>query len=64
MSVLAPEIKETLELPPKAHTVWVGEEDRVASFHEVENYQKRTFTCRDHFMGFLHTLQQRGFRFQ
>lgn len=49
---------------PKYHTVWVGEEDRIASFHAVKNYTMRTFDCHDYFIRFLQTLQQRGFRFQ
>lgn len=47
-----------------AHTVWVGEEDRIASFHEVDSYRMQTFSCHDHFISFLRSLQERGFRFQ
>lgn len=46
------------------HTVWVGEKDRIASFHEVDSYQLQTFSCHDHFISFLRSLQERGFRFQ
>lgn len=48
----------------KLHTVWIGEEDRIASFHAVKDYTMRTFECHDYFIHFLQTLQQRGFRFQ
>ena len=48
----------------KLHTVWIGEEDRIASFHAVEDYTARTFECHDYFIRFLQILQQRGFRFQ
>lgn len=48
----------------KAHTVWVGEEDRIASFHAVGTYKLRTFECHDFFMKYLCALQERGFRFQ
>lgn len=47
-----------------AQTVWVGEEDRVASFHPVDTYEQKSFDSRDFFFGYLHTLQARGFRFQ
>lgn len=53
-----------METVKSKHTVWVGEEDRIASFHAVEDYTMRTFDCHDYFIRFLQTLQQRGFRFQ
>lgn len=46
------------------HTVWVGEEDRVVSFHPVDTYKPQSFENREFFFGYLHTLQTRGFRFQ
>ena len=46
------------------HTVWVGEEDRIASFHAVGHYEPQTFSCHDYFINFLRSLQERGFRFQ
>lgn len=55
---------ETVKQNTDAHTVWVGEEDRIASFHEVESYQPQTFSCHDYFINFLRSLQERGFRFQ
>lgn len=48
----------------KIHTVWVGEEDRIASFHPVDSYELRSFTCHDYFIHYLRSLQERGFRFQ
>ena len=53
-----------MEITKRKHTVWVGEEDRIASFHAVEDYTMRTFDSHDYFIHFLQTLQQRGFRFQ
>lgn len=53
-----------LEQPSKVHTVWIGEEDRIVSFHAVDTYRLQTFACYDFFMKYLHTLQERGFRFQ
>lgn len=53
-----------LEQPGKTHRVWIGEEDRVASFHAVDTYELQTFACRDFFLKYLCTLQERGFRFQ
>ena len=46
------------------HTVWVEEEDRIASFHAVDSYEQKTFSCHDYFVKFLLSLQERGFRFQ
>jgi len=46
------------------HIVWLSEQDRIASFHHVEGYYTQTFTCHDFFMNFLHSLQERGYRFQ
>ena len=56
-------MEETTERP-KGHTVWVGEEDRIVSFHAVGTYQVQTFDCHDFFMKYLCALQERGFRFQ
>ncbi len=46
------------------HIVWIGEEDRIASFHAVDRYKRQTFTCHDYFIKYLRSLQERGFRFQ
>ena len=46
------------------HIVWLNEQDRIASFHHVEGYHIQTFHCHDFFMNFLHSLQERGYRFQ
>jgi len=46
------------------HIVWLSEQDRIASFHHVEGYNIQTFSCHDFFMSFLHSLQERGYRFQ
>ena len=55
---------ETVKQNTDVHTVWVGEEDRIASFHAVEHYEPQTFSCHDYFINFLRSLQERGFRFQ
>lgn len=47
-----------------AHVVWVSEEARIASFHPVEGYLPRRFWNHAFFMGYLHSLQRRSFRFQ
>jgi len=46
------------------HIVWLSERDRIASFHHVDGYEIQRFNCHDFFMKFLHSLQERGFRFQ
>lgn len=45
-------------------TVWLDEQQRIASFHSVEGYHQRDFVCYDFFMSFLQSLQERGYRFQ
>ncbi len=54
---------ETVETKT-VHTVWVGEADKIASFHPEEGYEAQTFACHDRFLNFLRSLQERGFRFQ
>ena len=55
---------DELEQNQKVHTVWVGEKDRVASFHAVDSYERQAFSCHDYFMKYLRAMQERGFRFQ
>ena len=46
------------------YTVWLCDTDRIASFHRVAGYKPHSFSCHEFFMGFLHSLQERGYRFQ
>lgn len=46
------------------YTVWLCDVNRIASFHSVTGYERHTFSCHEFFMGFLHSLQERGYRFQ
>lgn len=46
------------------YTVWLCDTTRIASFHCVNGYEQRSFVCHDLFMGFLHSLQEQGYRFQ
>lgn len=46
------------------YTVWLCNTNRIASFHNVTGYEQHSFTCHEFFMGFLHSLQERGYRFQ
>ena len=46
------------------YTVWICNVNRIASFHSVAGYERHSFTCHAFFMGFLHSLQERGYRFQ
>lgn len=55
---------EKQEQDRKVYSVWVGELDRIASFHSVEGYRKESFACHDFFIQYLRQLQERGFRFQ
>ena len=64
---MEPKEKDMIEVMKQSadvHTVWVGEEDRIASFHAVDSYELQTFSCHDYFINFLRSLQERGFRFQ
>ena len=45
-------------------SVWIDEQEKIASFHPVEGYRKHTYQNHECFMEFLRTLQQQGFRFQ
>lgn len=46
------------------HTVWLSEKSRIASFHSVSGFKKHDFSNHSYFMAFLHSLQERGYRFQ
>lgn len=61
---MEPKEKAMVEEKTDVHTVWVGEEDRIASFHAVDSYEQQTFASHDYFMKYLRSLQERGFRFQ
>lgn len=54
----------TEEQDVRIRRVWVGEADRIASFHAVEGYRQETFHDRDALIGYLRRLQECGFRFQ
>ena len=55
---------DELDQNPEIHTVWISEQDRIASFHPVEGYVVQTFVNHDFFMSYIHSLQERSFRFQ
>ena len=55
---------DPLEQHPEIHTVWLNEESRIASFHSVSGYKKHDYSSHSYFMAFLHSLQERGYRFQ
>ena len=55
---------DNLKQHPEIHTVWISEHDRIASFHAVEGYVVQTFVNHDFFMNYIHSLQERNFRFQ
>lgn len=52
--------KEDLEV----HRVWIGEQERIASFHEVDTYQMQMIRGHDDYVNYLQFLQEQGFRFQ
>ena len=55
---------DELDQHPEIHTVWLNEESRIASFHEVNGFKKYEYSNHSYFMAFLHSLQERGYRFQ
>lgn len=55
---------EELNQHPEIHVVWISEENRIASFHAVIGYAKHDYSNHDYFMAYLHSLQERGYRFQ
>lgn len=55
---------EEVDRHPEIHSVWIGESDKIASFHAVDSYELQTFACHDYFIQYLRSLQERGFRFQ
>ena len=55
---------EEVEKNPEAHIVWINEETRIASFHAVDGYVVQTFANHEFFMSYIHSLQERSFRFQ
>ena len=55
---------DNLEQGPERYTVWISEQERIASFHAVEGYEMQTFATHDFFMSYIHSLQERYFRFQ
>ena len=55
---------DALEPHPEIHTVWLDEKAHIASFHEISGYQRYDYANHSYFMAFLHSLQERGYRFQ
>ena len=55
---------DNLKQHPEIHTVWISEHDRVASFHEISGYKRHDYINHSYFIAFLHSLQERGYRFQ
>lgn len=45
-----------------AHTIWMNETERIASFHPVEGFTEKTFVSKDYYVSFLLSLH--GYRFQ
>ena len=56
--------REEAQCDSEVYVVWIGEEERIASFHAVNDYEKQTFSSRDNLIDYLRSLQERGFRFQ
>lgn len=49
----------------RKRTVWLNEEQRIASFHFVDGFRREDLVCHDDFfIRFLQALQVQGYRFQ
>lgn len=46
------------------HQLWLEDEARIVSFHPMEGWRLLAFQDHGHFIGFLQSLQQKGYRFQ
>ena len=55
---------DKMEQHSEIHTVWISEQNRIASFHEISGYQRHDYHNHSYFMAFLHSLQERGYRVQ
>lgn len=53
-------IKENVEV----RRIWVSEQERIASFHEVDAYKLQIIKGHDAYVNYLQLLQEKGFRFQ
>lgn len=49
---------------PEVHRIWIGEQERIASFHEVDTYKLQIIKGHAAYVKYLQTLQEQGFRFQ
>lgn len=48
----------------ETHIVWLNEQKRIASFHQVDGYQRRMLFGHDSFVNFLYVLVECGYRLQ
>lgn len=49
---------------PEEHAIWLNDKERIASFHAVEGYVRRTPASYEQFAHFLEILLKAGYRFQ
>lgn len=45
-------------------TLWINEQDKIISFHNEENYEKKIFESQDDFNTFILIHGRCGYRFQ
>lgn len=46
------------------HRIWVSEQERIASFHEVDAYKLEIIKGHEDYVKYLQFLQEQSFRFQ
>lgn len=49
---------------PAVHHIWIGEQERIASFHKVDTYKLRIVRGDEDYVKYLEALLEQGFRFQ
>ncbi len=52
------------EQKERIHQIWIGKQERVASFHAVDGYEQKTVLGQREYVEFLQKLQEQGYRFQ
>lgn len=48
----------------KVRRIWIGEAERIASFHAVDDYRLQIVHGHEDYVELLQSLQEQGFRFQ
>ena len=55
---------EQAERDLSMHSIWVNDDEKIASFKKVDGYVEKSFSNHEYFMNYVNDLQARWFRFQ